>query len=275
MRSRVDQLDPRVDRLEELEVGVDDRVAHLADDGVGGGIGRAAHGYQPARGPGRRAGDRAVAAPVSTTVAMADRSRHGEDPTRLADEDLLGLVERGDDRAFAALYDRHGRVAYSLAYRLLGNREAAEDLVQDTFLAVWRAPSTYSAGRGSVRTWILAIRPQSGRWTGCALRGRCRRRQEALETRSWAPRPAPRRRRGRGARAPRPARCGAPSRSVPASSSRCCTLAYYGGFTHQEIADASAPLGTVRADALGCARQRNLDAPDWRRVSDHDDVTAC
>src|SRR6476660_8605006 len=105
--------------------------------------------------PGRRV-NRSAAAPVSPP-AMAERPRHGEDPTRLADEDLLGLVENGDDGAFAALYDRHGRVAYSLAYRLLGNREAVEDLVQDTFLAIWRAPSTYSAGRGSVRTWILAI----------------------------------------------------------------------------------------------------------------------
>jgi len=57
----------------------------------------------------------------------------------LADEDLISLTDGGDAQALAALYDRHGRVAYSLAYRMMGERQAAEDLVQDVFLKVWRA----------------------------------------------------------------------------------------------------------------------------------------
>jgi len=75
----------------------------------------------------------------------------------LADEDLLSLVERRDPDAFAALYDRHSRAAYSLAYRMMGERQAAEDLVQDAFLKVWRSAGSYRAERGSVRTWILSI----------------------------------------------------------------------------------------------------------------------
>ena len=75
----------------------------------------------------------------------------------LADEDLISLVEASDAEAFATLYDRHSRAAFSLAYRMMGERQAAEDLAQDVFLKVWRSASSYRAERGSVRTWILSI----------------------------------------------------------------------------------------------------------------------
>jgi RNA polymerase sigma-70 factor (ECF subfamily) len=75
----------------------------------------------------------------------------------LADEDLISLTDGGDTQAFAALYDRHSKVAYSLAYRMMGERQAAEDLVQEAFLKVWRAAGRYRVERASVRTWILSI----------------------------------------------------------------------------------------------------------------------
>jgi RNA polymerase sigma-70 factor (ECF subfamily) len=83
-----------------------------------------------------------------------DRSRRYQ---LLADEDLISLVVDGDARAFAPLYDRHSRAAYSLAYRLTNRREAAEDLVQESFIKVWRSAGGYRVGRGGVRTWILSI----------------------------------------------------------------------------------------------------------------------
>ena len=52
----------------------------------------------------------------------------------LADENLLSLVGQGDAEAFTILYDRYGRASFFLAYRLMGERQAAEDLVQDAFL---------------------------------------------------------------------------------------------------------------------------------------------
>src|SRR4029450_10565771 len=79
------------------------------------------------------------------------------DLTRLADEDLLTLVERGDADAFEVIYERHSRVPFSLAFRLLGGRPSAEGLVQDAFLAVWRGAGSYSSTRGSVRNWLLSI----------------------------------------------------------------------------------------------------------------------
>lgn len=75
----------------------------------------------------------------------------------LADEDLIRLVEAGDSEALACLYDRHCRAAYSLARRMMRERQAAEDLVQEAFLKVWRAAGSYHAQRGSARSWILSI----------------------------------------------------------------------------------------------------------------------
>jgi len=67
------------------------------------------------------------------------------------------LVGGGDADAFAALYERHCRSAYTLARRVTGNAQDAEDLVQDVFLKLWRSVGSYRAQRGSVRTWMLSV----------------------------------------------------------------------------------------------------------------------
>ena len=76
---------------------------------------------------------------------------------RHADEELMQLVLRGQLRAFEVVYDRHGGAAFSLAYRMVGNRTAAEDVTQEAFLSIWRSRERYQRERGSVRTWILGI----------------------------------------------------------------------------------------------------------------------
>src|SRR6186997_2344679 len=76
---------------------------------------------------------------------------------QLADEDLMQLVRRGDAAAFEAVYDRHSTAAFSLAYRMTGTRNAAEDVVQEAFLSLWRSGARYNRTRGSVRTWVLGI----------------------------------------------------------------------------------------------------------------------
>lgn len=77
---------------------------------------------------------------------------HGE-----SDEELLAAITRREEGAIAALYDRYGGLAYGLAYRILGERGLAEDVVQDAFLSVWRRAISFQTGRGSVRTWLLSI----------------------------------------------------------------------------------------------------------------------
>ena len=83
----------------------------------------------------------------------ADVSVHDSD----SDATLLAAIGRRDERAIAALYDRYGGLAYGLAYRILGERGGAEDVVQDAFLSVWSRAGSFQMGRGSVRTWLLSI----------------------------------------------------------------------------------------------------------------------
>lgn len=74
-----------------------------------------------------------------------------------SDEDLIAAVGRQDESAVAVLYDRYSGLAFSLAYRILSERGAAEDVVQDAFMSAWRRAATFQVGRGSVRTWLLSI----------------------------------------------------------------------------------------------------------------------
>src|SRR5690349_10889157 len=75
----------------------------------------------------------------------------------LSDDELLGNIGAGDSAALEALYDRHHRTAMALAYRLLGDRLLAEDVVQEAFFSVWRRAGTFQPGRGSGRGWLLAL----------------------------------------------------------------------------------------------------------------------
>src|ERR671918_2158068 len=79
------------------------------------------------------------------------------DIRNLADEEMMQLIQAGNPRAFELLYDRHGGAAFSLAYRMVGNRVTAEDISQEAFLSIWRSRVRYQRERGSVRTWILGI----------------------------------------------------------------------------------------------------------------------
>ncbi|HEY8600322.1 MAG TPA: sigma-70 family RNA polymerase sigma factor [Thermomicrobiales bacterium] len=72
------------------------------------------------------------------------------------EEVLLGVAQR-DERALGVLYDRYGGRALGLAYRILGERGAAEDVVQEAFLSIWRRAVSFEQGRGRAQHWLLAI----------------------------------------------------------------------------------------------------------------------
>ena len=99
--------------------------------------------------------------------ATARAVRAGEPPSDVA---LLEAIAARDQAAFAALYDRHSLHAYHLARKLLGEREAAEDVVQEVFLRVWRRAATFDPARGAAVAWLLssvhhaAISRTRGRW---------------------------------------------------------------------------------------------------------------
>jgi RNA polymerase sigma-70 factor (ECF subfamily) len=79
------------------------------------------------------------------------------DMTANADRSALERMARGDHDALAELYDRHGRVVYSLALRIVRDQRDAEEVVQDVFAQAWRQSGRYSAGRGSVIAWLMTL----------------------------------------------------------------------------------------------------------------------
>src|SRR6266508_94356 len=73
------------------------------------------------------------------------------------DAALVEALARGDARALELVYERHSRGVYSLALRLLSDGPAAEEVVQETFLKLWRQPSAYQPARGRLFPWLLGV----------------------------------------------------------------------------------------------------------------------
>lgn len=163
----------------------------------------------------------------------------------LADEEVMQLVQKGDPRAFELLYDRHGGAAFSLAYRMVGKQAAAEDVVQEAFLSIWRSRLRYDQTRGSVRTWVLGIVHNRGIDALRRSTVHDRRREtldgveERHEARERTDVEAARREEARSVR-------GA-LETLPDAQRRTIELAYFGGFTHTQIAELlDEPVGTVK-----------------------------
>jgi RNA polymerase sigma-70 factor (ECF subfamily) len=177
--------------------------------------------------------------------------------SRFADEDLMGLVRESDARAFEMIYQRHADAAFSLAYRMCGRRATAEDVVQEAFLSLWRSGGRYDRTRGGVRNWILGI--VHNRAIDALRRGIVRDRRhasdEGIEERLEA---AERTDALVGAR-DEAREIRAALGDLPPEQSRVIELAYFGGFTHVEIAEMlETPIGTVKGRMrLGLQKMRS------------------
>ena len=162
----------------------------------------------------------------------------------LADEDLLSLVGQGDAEAFTILYDRYGRAAFFLAYRLMGERQAAEDLVQDAFLKLWRSATSYRPERSSVRTWLLSIVRNRGidQLRAHASRRRTQDRIEAL-----APRSQPSEAFAETWRNSQRDRVRDALNTLPPEQLKVLELTYFSGYTHVQVSELlDVPLGTIK-----------------------------
>jgi RNA polymerase sigma factor (sigma-70 family) len=176
------------------------------------------------------------------------------DLAHLSDEALVALCARADQAALAELYDRYGRVAYGLAFRVLRDEGLAEDAVQEAFLAVWRSAARFIPERAKASTWILTL---VHRRAVDQVRRSERRRAEPLdlapdetdgstEDVAWL-------------RLERE-RVQAALRLLPDQQREALELAYYGGFTQSELAERlGQPLGTIKSRMFaGLARLREL-----------------
>ncbi len=73
------------------------------------------------------------------------------------DPSLLALVQTGDEQAMASLFDRYSKVVYSVALRVLRDPAAAEDVLQEIFMQVWRNPDSFTSTRGSLGGWLAVV----------------------------------------------------------------------------------------------------------------------
>src|SRR5262245_60213374 len=165
--------------------------------------------------------------------------------SRQADQASLARIARGDQAAFAELYDRHARLVYSLALRILQDRADAEDIVQEVFAQVWAQAARYDPSRGAVAAWMLTVTRSRAI---DRLRSKRARREAATEA------DAAEKVMDLSAAqdlellsAEQVTRLQRALQELPDAQRTALELAYYEGLTHVEVAERlGEPLGTVK-----------------------------
>ena len=173
-------------------------------------------------------------------------------PMQVSDEILASQVAQGSTTALEALYDRYASTVLGVALKVIGDRPAAEDVLQETFWRVWKSASTYQAERGPLKSWLFRI---ARNLAIDAYRRRTARPQAVLETTEMEPVLE---------------QLADPSMdvaeqaqliikhqqvrkalgSLPAVQRRVIEMAYFYGMTRQEIAEATGEaLGTIHTRA--------------------------
>ena len=176
-------------------------------------------------------------------------------PDRTDDVVLVERIAGGDAEALGELYDKYGRVAFGMLYRMLPGPEAAEEVAQDAFHAVWRQARSYRSERGSVRTWLLAIcRNAALDWR----RTRGKRAEREVTIDAAADFLSDAKVDERVVDALRAERVRTAVAELPAEQREVLTLAFWGGYSQTEIAERTkTPLGTVKSRVrLGMTKLR-------------------
>jgi len=185
--------------------------------------------------------------------------------TQLEDSVLLNLIAQSNRDALAVLYDRYGRLVFSLAVNIVGDQAAAEEITQDVFLSVWEKAYTYRGSQARVSTWLSSITRH--RAIDILRRRGVRPEQHSVSWDDLGENLLPvdystvelaelgmLQKRVRAALS-----------ELPAEQREALALAFFGGYSHQEISQAlGQPLGTVKTRirlAMKKLRDR-LDAED-------------
>jgi RNA polymerase sigma-70 factor (ECF subfamily) len=157
---------------------------------------------------------------------------------------LVARVRAGDQQALAELYDRYSSVVYGVALRILQDTGAAEDVLQDIFLQLWRRPDAFDSSRGSLTAWLAVIarhraidrlrkrRPESD-IEGCVIAGGSDPRDETERSLIIE--------KVRGVMS-----------EMGADQRTAMEMAFFQGLTHTEIAEKTGePLGTIKTRIRG------------------------
>jgi len=185
----------------------------------------------------------------------------GRDDAAPPDDVLLAAVRGGSEAALRSLYERYADLVYTVALRIVGDRELAQEVLQDVFLRCWERADTFKSQRGHLGGWLIGI----ARNRAVDLLRSGQHQARLREQGSWAldgaqepEQPADAldqlalRQTVRNALA-----------ALPAAQRNTIELAFFGGFTQAEIAEAtSTPLGTVKTRIRdGMQRLRSLLRP--------------
>lgn len=206
-----------------------------------------------------------------TRVSQANTTPTAPIPDDISDADLMGAVAAGNSAAMELLYDRYSRPVYSFAYRMLGDRDHAEDLMQEVFLRAWRRSSRFTDTRGSLISWLLSIthnmaideirkrqrRPQKAESTEPdLLMGSLRDTEEPVEERVLSSE------NGQVIRAA--------LAEIPDNQRIVLELGYFRGMTQREISDRlDVPLGTIKT-RMRLALRKLQDSGDIQALVHHD-----
>ncbi|MEO8727135.1 MAG: sigma-70 family RNA polymerase sigma factor [Acidobacteriaceae bacterium] len=155
------------------------------------------------------------------------------------DAQAVALLQNGDGSGLKSLYDKYSNLVYSVALRSLGDTAAAEDVLQEVFLQLWRKPHSFDPARGSLPAWLAVLTRNR------AIDARRRRRPEVdIEDVPLAGSLDLEDRAVRQALTSKARECMA---GMPAEQRRDVELAFFAGMTHSEIAAKTGePLGTVK-----------------------------
>ncbi len=177
----------------------------------------------------------------------------------------MQLVATGDASAFEIVLERHEDAAFSLAYRMCGTRAAAEDVAQESFLAIWRAGARYDRTRGSVRSWTLGIvhNRSIDALRRSSVHDRRRVNDDGLAEELEAPERTDLEAIDNAASGEIRVALG----ELPTEQRRVVELAYFGGFTHTEIAAMlNTPIGTVKGRMRLALEKLRGQLEDWQAV---------
>ncbi len=178
---------------------------------------------------------------TSNPIGNPERSKISDSnqTDRIDDAILLQRVREGDQTAMAEVFDRYGRIVYSVAFRVLKDTGHAEDVMQEILFQVWRNPNSFVQGRGSLGAWLVVVarnrsidflrrRKPTDSVEDVVLAGDCDLASEAEHNALME-------------------KVQKVMKDLPVEQQRSMELAFFDGLSHSEIAEKTGdPLGTVK-----------------------------